>query len=109
MNCPVCQAELTATTIGHIEIDGCPSCGGLWLDAGELQELANEPTALKEATSAFPARPRAAAARNCPRCTKALQPHEFASLRGIHLDRCPTCQGLWLDAGEAALIDSRLH
>ncbi len=39
MNCPLCAIPLKAVERQGVEIDHCPSCGGLWLDAGELDAL----------------------------------------------------------------------
>ncbi|MCA1591483.1 MAG: zf-TFIIB domain-containing protein [Acidobacteria bacterium] len=50
--------------------------------------------ALREAAQE---RGEAAAIMQCPRCTGKL--HEV-SAEGLHLDRCDTCHGIWLDAGE---------
>ena len=34
---------------------------------------------------------------NCPRCNIELKVEDY---RGIEVDRCPTCQGMWLDYEE---------
>ena len=39
MQCPLCATPLHAVERQGIEIDHCPSCGGLWLDSGELDAL----------------------------------------------------------------------
>jgi Zn-finger nucleic acid-binding protein len=39
MKCPVCNTELQMTTRAGIEIDYCPTCRGVWLDRGELDEI----------------------------------------------------------------------
>jgi uncharacterized protein len=36
MHCPKCGQELVAERCDSVEIDVCPSCKGIWLDAGEL-------------------------------------------------------------------------
>ena len=36
MNCPSCQNPLVVLEFDRIEVDYCVSCGGVWLDAGEL-------------------------------------------------------------------------
>jgi uncharacterized protein len=36
MHCPKCGQELAAETCDGVEVDVCPSCKGVWLDAGEL-------------------------------------------------------------------------
>ena len=43
MHCPKCGQKLATENYGSVEIDLCPSCRGLWLDANELETiLANE-------------------------------------------------------------------
>ena len=42
VDCPKCGSALHASEYGYcsqILIDRCADCGGVWLDAGELQEL----------------------------------------------------------------------
>ncbi len=36
MRCPKCGQELATERCDAVEIDVCPSCKGVWLDAGEL-------------------------------------------------------------------------
>jgi len=39
MKCPKSGHDLVTTTIEDTQIDTCPVCGGIWLDAGELDQL----------------------------------------------------------------------
>lgn len=40
--CPECEGEaLECVKNGDVEIDRCPKCQGIWLDAGELELLIN--------------------------------------------------------------------
>jgi hypothetical protein len=39
MHCPKCGNELSTQLYGQVEIDVCPSCRGLWLDANELETI----------------------------------------------------------------------
>jgi uncharacterized protein len=39
MHCPKCGQKLAAENYGPVEIDLCPSCRGLWLDAKELETI----------------------------------------------------------------------
>jgi uncharacterized protein len=42
MNCPRCDGKLKETDYENIKIDVCESCGGVWLDAGELAQVAHK-------------------------------------------------------------------
>ena len=36
MKCPKCGADLAEREMSHVKVDVCTECGGMWLDAGEL-------------------------------------------------------------------------
>lgn len=40
MRCPKDGSELVETELRGVKVDLCPTCGGMWLDAGELDALA---------------------------------------------------------------------
>ncbi|MBI2335408.1 MAG: zf-TFIIB domain-containing protein [Deltaproteobacteria bacterium] len=42
MHCPKCGMELHAILYRGVTIDKCFSCGGVYLDQGELEELAGQ-------------------------------------------------------------------
>jgi hypothetical protein len=52
MNCPRCEKEMIETTKQGVVIDHCPSCGGIWLDKGELGKFINQ---MKEADASLDA------------------------------------------------------
>lgn len=39
MKCPKCGLDLQTLQQGRVEVDTCFNCNGVWLDAGELDEL----------------------------------------------------------------------
>lgn len=39
MRCPKCGHKLATEQNGAVEIDLCPSCRGVWLDANELETI----------------------------------------------------------------------
>lgn len=39
MKCPKCGGQLTETLFHHVKIDQCQDCRGVWLDAGEIEQL----------------------------------------------------------------------
>lgn len=42
MRCPKCGEALTETGYQDQRVDRCEACGGVWLDAGELEALARK-------------------------------------------------------------------
>lgn len=39
MHCAKCGDTMTVTRLGGVEVEVCPECGGIYLDAGELDKL----------------------------------------------------------------------
>jgi uncharacterized protein len=37
MRCPKCGGRLTTEEFHRVQVDRCPECHGLWLDAGEIE------------------------------------------------------------------------
>ena len=42
MKCPKDGYDLTSSTVHGVQIETCPHCGGVWLDAGELAQVVHE-------------------------------------------------------------------
>jgi hypothetical protein len=42
MRCPKCGEPLKARSFQKIEIDQCTGCNGIWLDAGEIDQVAGK-------------------------------------------------------------------
>ena len=43
MRCPKCGLELHTLHMRKVDVDACMSCGGFWLDKGELEKLEKQP------------------------------------------------------------------
>ena len=97
--CPACGETLVTFELEGIEIDQCQKCGGVWLDAGEIDEILERAgrsvQELRDAVKAAGESTRGK--RNCVRCRAALKAVTF---RGADLDRCPYGHGIWFDKGE---------
>jgi uncharacterized protein len=65
MKCPKDGYDLTSSEYHGVQIETCPHCGGMWLDAGELEAVAHEDHStvlgrvLSDAFAAFRRSPRA--------------------------------------------------
>ena len=42
MSCPRCTGKLHSQIYDEVNIDRCDTCGGVWLDAGELEQIIGE-------------------------------------------------------------------
>ncbi len=58
-SCPIDGARMTKEVAHVIVIDRCAACGGVWLDAGELEQIKDE-VAAKTITAMLPTAPFAA-------------------------------------------------
>jgi Zn-finger nucleic acid-binding protein len=89
-----------------VEIDRCPRCNGVWLDAGEMEtllELAGLPSGpLSAALAAAPDGVRGK--RRCPSCPHRLREIRLRTTPEIVLDRCRLGHGLWFDQGEVSQL-----
>jgi uncharacterized protein len=72
MKCPKDGYDLTSSENHGVQIETCPHCGGMWLDAGELEAVAREDHSslltrvLSDALSTFRRSPRAQQADKSP-------------------------------------------
>jgi uncharacterized membrane protein YdjX (TVP38/TMEM64 family)/Zn-finger nucleic acid-binding protein len=110
MKCPACSHKLKEIQVATITVDVCDGgCGGLWLDAFELQHVDEEHETAGERLLHIhrdPDRPvDRERKRECPRCPDVkLKRHFFSAKRRVEVDQCPNCAGYWLDAGELVSI-----
>ncbi len=102
MDCPVCKNAMVVLELEDVEIDHCYDCGGIWLDAGELELLVEDRGKAEQLLNSFKVEnnPKEAL-RKCPICLKKMKKiivGEGAPL--LLIDKCAKGHGLWLDAGE---------
>ena len=58
MDCPVCKNAMITLELSDVEVDHCVNCGGIWLDAGELELLLQQAQAAAQLIRLFPKRPK---------------------------------------------------
>ncbi|MDA9774544.1 zf-TFIIB domain-containing protein [Saprospiraceae bacterium] len=110
MNCPRCQNELKVEIIkGYnysIEVDNCDSCGGTWLDKGEIAPIQRivEPVIWEKRE--LPSKKEQYETMLCPRCDSKTPMEKIPHPRDRYVifDQCVDCSGIWLDQGEITAI-----
>jgi Zn-finger nucleic acid-binding protein len=116
MKCPIDQTELQAQSYeADIEVGACPSCGGMWLEKGELEaiedvrehdyseELARMPDLGYRAYEL--ALQKGGRTLKCPKCGVEMESREYARCSQVMIDVCPSCHGIWLDKGELEALE----
>ena len=113
--CPTCaDVPLVERDLHGQQVDQCPSCRGLYFDAGELEATVELVRLFDEARLDEPeidtARDREPdQPRPCPVDGEVFEKVEVG---GEVVDRCPRCEGIWLDDGEVAalkLAEQHIH
>jgi Zn-finger nucleic acid-binding protein len=107
ISCPKDGEVMSRIRVGTVEIDRCPTCGGVWLDRGELdgvRKLGAMGTRSIEALDGVPSvepaeRPQPLL---CPRDRSRMSVHRDPGQKHVEYDTCTKCGGVFLDAGELA-------
>ena len=113
MDCPRCLCELSPRTFDPVQVESCPRCGGMFLDRGELDRIAEphegdlEFSTLHDETfrhkDAYGPAP-------CPRCVdETMRKVEFNIYTGVILDYCKRCGAFWLDGKEMGRINEEVR
>jgi len=97
VRCPRDRAVAIETTMaghkGRFRVDVCPACHGVWLDRGEVTKASGD-AEVERLIVGYAAGPTGLA---CPRCGGEMAARPVGDFR---LDVCPSCRGVWADAGE---------
>ena len=102
MDCPLCKNPMIVLEFQQVEVDHCTACGGIWLDAGELELLFEDAHQARQIVGSFQRAPHTKEnLRPCPICLKKMQKILVNSHdKPVVIDRCPKGHGLWFDRGE---------
>lgn len=105
MQCTMCREPMNTLKIGDVQIDECPLCKGIWFDQGELEEAKDDVDPdlrfldfeiwSRKALFDIQDMPQ-----TCPRCRDVSM--RAANFQGPDIDFtfCPSCEGIWLNAGD---------
>jgi len=97
------QVQVRGEGSDVVEIDTCPDCHGVWLDAKELSRLDDnffvdvEKMEFGPVQASEEDKPVA-----CPRCEGGPIMNKVHPIghETVVIDNCATCEGFWLDGGE---------
>ena len=109
--CPTCRTATMAS--GHLETglqtEQCATCHGHWITSARyfcyLEESQATPVAQHTPAASEPP-----GMKLCPVCRKFMHYYPVGHGLSFGIDKCNTCGGVWLDAGEwATLVEAKLH
>jgi Zn-finger nucleic acid-binding protein len=111
---PVTGMPMEVVTVMGTVIDRCVVSGGIWLDAGELEQLlvaSKDNTASLEdfinlVPSLTPSNEPVTGGKNSPITGK---PMNQEKILGVSIDKCAESGGIWLDASELQRLLNSSH
>ena len=114
-HCPVDDFTLAQESYEGVTIDRCPHCGGVWLDAGELEAIQKAQDsdfrgvpddAMDFVTGALGmAKANSEKTLSCIKCEDDLVKREYSFTSQVMIDNCPNGHGMWLDKHELARLE----
>jgi len=99
LKCPKCNVELTATTRHKLKVQSCPSCGGMWLEHQELDQLEDEVFDFGEHAKGTLVVNLTATTDKCPECSALLKRFRYR-FYDLEMELCESGHGYWLDQDE---------
>lgn len=103
LQCPKCLGRLEPVIHAGIEVDRCITCKGIWFDSLEAEQL----KVIQGSESLDIGDPEVGhefnavqGDVNCPKCSVTMLRILDIDQHLVWYEKCPQCQGVWLDAGE---------
>ena len=115
MRCPKCFEILVRIDQGGVPLRQCGGCFGAWLGEVPFKRLtrpqvdpadasAEAPQASLVDLAALVGESNSRKDVRCPECGVVMRKGRVHPMIPVEIDQCPKCRGVWLDAGELALI-----
>jgi Zn-finger nucleic acid-binding protein len=112
--CPRCPGtKLMSRKVGDFAVDECPSCSGMWIEAGAFDRIVNQQAKRQDKqyrSGVAHGRPvrselgsQSVVYLKCPVCSRHMHRRNFARASGVIVDECKK-DGVWLDADELGKI-----
>ena len=99
MKSPVSNEPMVVLELEGIEVDYCVLTHGIWLDAGELEELYKDRAVAEKLIASFKVQTESREMKlRCPICNRKME--KVMVQDKVLIDRCIKGHGLWFDEGE---------
>ena len=103
--CPVCKTLTEMIRYEGVPVHNCGTCGGYWITDAKLATILARrevvmPEPVKQKMLEIAAESNSTDKLYCMTCGRQMVKEQFRHWGDIQLDRCPKCDGLWLDRGE---------
>lgn len=104
-HCPVCRVQADPIAYEGVRIYNCGQCGGHWLSDARLDVILERrdvamPEPVRQKMMDLADASHTSDTLLCMTCGREMRKERFKYWDDIQLDRCPKCNGLWLDRGE---------
>lgn len=111
LKCPFCLGEAEAHELGPLQVNLCSRCGGIWIGHRELKAVLSQgATALDELMGLEPGTPeshRASSSFACPVCRIPLHPTLLSGFRGVPIQTCYGCAGIFIEHDSFVMLDEQ--
>ncbi len=103
MACPKCNSTMEKVSFQDVEVDRCKSCGGLWFDILEHEDLKKLRGADRAVDTGDPQKGEEMdriRRVDCPKCHTSMLNIHVPDQPHIVYEQCTICDGVFMDAGE---------
>jgi len=100
MICTNCRTPLEQIIYEEMEIDSCKKCGGIFLNEGEIEQIEISRKKIIDKKKRYSKSKSQERRRTCPKCDIVMTLSKYGKFIERTVDKCPECEGIWLDKGE---------